>query len=193
MALASSWEVWFPIVLFGVLILLLRGGFKLRACCLTAAAILGFNDGVVARTLKRAADRPRPHQVLQDVRIVDLAKARPRLLAIFHPPVVKRSRPELTAVVGRSFPSSHAVNLFSAALVAACFYGRRAAWGFALAALVAYSRIYVGSHWPSDILVSMFLGLGSTLCLLAALDLLWRRSIRRWPALHARHPSLFTA
>jgi len=194
MALASSWDAWLPLALILILVLLIKGGFQARAFCLTVVAIVGFNDGVLARTLKRTVDRPRPHQALNDVRVVDLAKAKPRLLAVFRPVKVKLSRPNLVDVEGRSFPSSHTVNLFSAALVAVCFFGRRAAWGFALAALVSYSRIYVGAHWPSDIVVSIFLGLGSTLVLLTALELLWRRCSSRWlPVIHDRHPRLFAA
>jgi hypothetical protein len=48
------------------------------------------------------------------------------------------------------------------ALVAVCFFGVRVWWGFLVAALVAYSRIYTGSHWPSDVATSIFVGLGST-------------------------------
>jgi undecaprenyl-diphosphatase len=194
MALVSSWDAWLPLVFVFLLFLLVKGGFKARAFCLTAAAIAGINDGVLSNSLKHLIDRPRPHQVLNDVRIVDLAKAKPRILAVFRPPTVKLSRPDFTATSGRSFPSSHTINTFSVALVGVFFFGARAAWGFGLAALVGYSRIYVGSHWPSDVVTSIFLGLGSTLLLLAAADALWRWRGRVWlPAIHARHPSLFAA
>ncbi len=194
MALVSSWDAWLPVALLGLVVLFMKGGFKARAFCLIAAAIVGLNDGVLSNSLKHLIDRPRPHQVLNDVRVVDLAKAKPRLLAVFKTPVVKLSRPDFTPSSGRSFPSSHTINTFSAALVGVFFFGARAAWGLGAAGLVGYSRIYTGSHWPSDVLISMFLGLGSTLFLLAALDTLWRRRGSAWlPAVHARHPSLFAA
>lgn len=194
MALASSWDAWGLPALLLILILLLRGGFRARAFVVTAAAIVGFNDGILSNSLKHLINRPRPHQVLDGVRILDMAKAKPRLLAVLRPPTVKPSRAEFGRVEGRSFPSSHTMNTFSAALVAVCFFGVRAGWTFALAALVGYSRIYVGSHWPSDVLTSILLGLGSTLLLLAVLEALWRRYGKACaPALHARHPGLFTA
>ena len=78
------------------------------------------------------------------------------------------------------------------ALAGAAFFGWRAWWLFAIAALVAYSRIYVGSHWPSDVLTSVFLGTGSSLLLLALADALWkRRGAALFPRIHAQHPALF--
>ena len=194
MALLSSWDVWLPLAAMLLVFLLVKGGFQARAFVVTVAVIVGINDGVVSNSLKHLIGRPRPHQVLDGVRVVDLAKARPRILAVFSPAVVKLSRPDFTHLEGRSCPSSHTINMFSVALVSMCFFGRRAAWTLVVAALVAYSRIYVGAHWPSDVLVSIPLGLGSSLLLLAGLGAIWSRYGEAWcPAVHARHPLLFAA
>ena len=191
MGAISCFAAWVPFFLILILILLLKGGFKIRAFLITAGLIVGINDGLVSKTLKQLVDRPRPHQTMNDVRIVDLAKATPRVLALFKPASVKLSRIEFGDVEGRSFPSSHTMNCFSAALVALCFFGRPAAWGFLLAALVGYSRIYTGSHWPSDVVTSIFLAFGSTLMLMALAERLWQRAGRRLlPQTHALHPSL---
>src|SRR5438046_617239 len=64
MGLLSSFDAWIPPMIVLIGLLLWRGGFRGRAFVLTAALIVGINDGVVARTLKRWVDRPRPHQVL---------------------------------------------------------------------------------------------------------------------------------
>ncbi|MCS6950105.1 MAG: phosphatase PAP2 family protein, partial [bacterium] len=58
-----------------------------------------------------------------------------------------------------SFPSSHAVNNFAAATLFALFYRRWVAWlAFGLAVLVSYSRIYLGLHYPSDVLGGAAIG-----------------------------------
>ena len=196
MALMSSLPAWLPLLVIAGALALWRGGFRARAFVLTAGLIVGINDGLVAKTMKGAVDRPRPHQVLDGVRVVDLAKATPRLLALAKPATVKLSEAadDLEKIEGRSFPSSHTMNMISAALVAACFY-RRFGWlAFGPALLVSYSRVYVGAHWPSDVVTSIFLGLGATLLLLALCEMLWRRQAARFfPQLHAAHPSLFAA
>lgn len=58
-----------------------------------------------------------------------------------------------------SFPSSHAANAAAVALVLARRFRRGAAGFFALAAVVAFSRVYLNRHYPSDVLAGAALGL----------------------------------
>ncbi|HEX9924555.1 MAG TPA: VanZ family protein [Anaerolineae bacterium] len=59
-----------------------------------------------------------------------------------------------------SYPSGHAAAAFSTALVVGLSYRRLRWWGLALAGagLIAFSRVYVGHHYPSDILGGAVLG-----------------------------------
>jgi undecaprenyl-diphosphatase len=77
-------------------------------------------------------------------------------------------------------------------MVLAFFY-RRFGWLFFIpASVVAYSRIYVGSHWPSDVAISIVMALGMSLVLLAFYEFLWRKlGPRALPRLYERHPSLW--
>jgi undecaprenyl-diphosphatase len=194
MALASCLDAWVPVIAAAILWLLIRGSFHVRTCILVAGLIVGINDGLVSNTLKHLVDRPRPHQSHNSVRMVDLDKATPRMLAAFRPLKVRLSQSSLEDVEGRSFPSSHTINTWSAAIVGLMFFGRRAWWLAAIAMLVSYSRIYTGSHWPSDILVSFFLGGGSTLLLVTLAQKLWQTTGRRFaPQLFTQHPRLFPA
>jgi undecaprenyl-diphosphatase len=51
-----------------------------------------------------------------------------------------------------SFPSSHAMNMFAQAALFALFYRKRAVWFFLFASTIGFSRIYVGVHYPFDVL-----------------------------------------
>ena len=98
-------------------------------------------------------------------------------------PLVGRVRPSHTpAMAARvletqppssaSFPSGHAATAVAGAMAAARVVPRAswARWG--LATLMAYSRVYVGVHYPSDLLAGALLGVACA-----------------WLVLGGRHPS----
>lgn len=63
---------------------------------------------------------------------------------------------------GYSFPSSHAANHFAVAVYCMPFFRRFARWTapvlFLWAALIGFSQIYVGVHYPFDVLCGALLG-----------------------------------
>lgn len=59
---------------------------------------------------------------------------------------------------GGSFPSNHAMNAFAFATVLTLYFPRNFFYFYTFSALVAYSRIYVGVHYPLDIIGGGFLG-----------------------------------
>ena len=194
MVVMSSWDFWWPFVIVAALVAAVWGGFRMRMMLLTAGLALGFTDGIVARTLKDFVGRPRPHEMLEGVRTIDLGITKPRFLALGEPVKEKYSTARIRPSRGNSFPSAHSANTFAVAAVCTVFFRR---WGWLLflpALLVSYSRVYVGSHWPLDVVVSALLGIGIGLLLVVFVEALWRRWGRRCiPALHAKHPSLLTA
>ena len=121
----------------GVLMLCTK---KYRPCGITllCALFLGFLCGNVI--LKPLIARPRPFTTFTEIEL------------LIHPPG------------GYSFPSGHTLSSFAAAGVI-CYYHRRL--GIAagiLAALIAFSRLYLFVHYPTDVITGALIGVLCAIC-----------------------------
>jgi undecaprenyl-diphosphatase len=83
-------------------------------------------------------------------------------------PVVNRERPfaalSSVQVIGSppkdaSFPSGHAATAASGGMALIRFLPGGVVWWSALALLTAYSRVYLGVHYPLDVLAGMLVGI----------------------------------
>jgi undecaprenyl-diphosphatase len=73
--------------------------------------------------------------------------------------LVDRARPDGTRRRSNaSFPSSHAANAFAVAVLLSRRWPRGAVPFFALAAFVAFSRLYLDRHWLSDVVAGAAIG-----------------------------------
>lgn len=175
MPLISSLDVWKPFMFAGALWALILGGRSGRVFLLSVVIGLLLGDVMLSHALKHAFSRPRPRDIREGVIVRSLSPGEPKLFHVFEPPVVTVSEPSKDPVRhGNSFPSSHVVNFFMFATVA--FRSRRWA-GFLLGLVgiaVAWSRIYCGAHWPSDIPPSVLIGIFSGIAAHRFADLIFR-------------------
>jgi undecaprenyl-diphosphatase len=98
-------------------------------CVIAAAAAAALSDVTAVRLLKPLFARARPPFALETVRLL-----------------LPHQAPS------PAFPSAHAANTFAFAFVVFTEYKRVGAALFAGALVVSYSRVYVGVHYPLDIL-----------------------------------------
>lgn len=86
-----------------------------------------------------------------------------------------------TRYSGFSFPSNHAANMFGAATILSFVVPGAGLITFPIAALIAYSRVYVGVHFPIDVIAGAALGW--------LIGLLVWRFLREWILLSRRENS----
>jgi undecaprenyl-diphosphatase len=159
-------------------IALVFGGFRGRLLVVMMAVCLLIGDAGVDWAFKRLINRPRPNETEPHIRVLSIRE-------------VQESTPHHVSI-GRSFTSGHACNNVALAMVGWAIFGRGALWLWLWAALVSYSRIYVGAHYPSDIVGSWLVSLLYTFFILKTAEWLWQKyGPARWPKLHAAHPVLF--
>ncbi len=177
MALLSAWKAvrWPAIAVLALLFL--RGRLREKVLVVFGAATILLGDFGICQTLKQLVDRPRPCVALSGVR-VPMAGG-----GVVTSPV--------TGVRSASMPSNHAFNVATLALLLSVFYGGWAHLGWLFAVLVACSRVYLGTHYPTDVAVGMALGLAWGLAAIALGRWLWSGlGPRFFPAWHERHPAL---
>lgn len=144
-----------PAVLIIAALVIWKGGRRARICLLLVVLTLAIGDGCIVSFLKAIIKRPRPYLVI----------------------------PEMHLLVGKGgpfgFPSAHAANWFSVATVLFFFYRRSCCYMLPLAVLVSYSRIYVGVHYPSDVLGGALIGMICVSCIVFMADALWKTLAKR--------------
>ncbi|HEY3155602.1 MAG TPA: phosphatase PAP2 family protein [Candidatus Eisenbacteria bacterium] len=128
----GPWKIPLLVLIAGLLLLRgRRGAIAVVVLALTIAAA----DQLSSHVLKPIFRRARPSVSLHD------------------------SKPLFGIRTSWSFPSTHASNFFSAAPVIAAAVPQAAVAAYALATAVSLSRVYVGDHYPSDVLGGAILGL----------------------------------
>jgi len=167
MPLISANAVFFPLVFLMVMVIIFQGGTRaLTLAVVTAAAVLIASNFVVY-PIKEFIMRPRPAMVLEGVRLFG------------------------SNGIGLAMPSGHATSWGTMAMVAWLFH--RSSWKFMVpcALLVAFSRVYLGVHYVSDVIAGLLVGAATGYLVVTGGDLLWNTVGRRFfPIWWARFPSV---
>lgn len=200
LGILSCMDFWVPIIGVGAVLLVWKHGPQGAACLVFCALTVLGNEEIISQPLKEWTARARPHQALAGVRRVDMANVKPRILGAFSPMQITYSgTPDPAAPHKRSFPSSHTLNAVTLGLTL-CFFFKMRLW-LCLPLLMAWSRVYTGAHWPSDVLASLFMGLAFTSILALGAEWVWRKLLPKWrpqwivrsPFFLLRSPSLFAS
>ena len=78
-----------------------------------------------------------------------------------------------------SFPSNHAANSFVFATVLSYFYNKNKTFLYILASSIAFSRVYVGVHYPLDIVFGSIIGYTISWVMLSAWVIIKMRELKR--------------
>jgi undecaprenyl-diphosphatase len=128
------------LIISTVTFLLWKGDPKKRMLVPLLFLTILITDQINSSVLKNMIARPRPCHVVDGAYIIENI----RLL--------------VSCGSGFSFPSSHAANSFAAATLLSIYY-QKLSWLFILlAAIVGFSRIYVGVHFPLDVICGAVVG-----------------------------------
>jgi undecaprenyl-diphosphatase len=178
MARVSDFDSFRYPLIAAIIVMIGFGGFRGRLFLIMMAVCLIIGDGLIDWDFKVEVNRPRPNETephLRSVSVREVTESEPRHVT-----------------KGRSFTSGHACNNVALAMVGCALFGRWALWLWPWAALVSYSRIYCGAHYPSDILGSWIVSLYYSYFILKTTEWLWRK-YAPWlsPWYYSEHPLLF--
>ena len=112
-----------------------KGGKKGRIAAIALILTVVVTDQLNSGFLKELFGRIRPCHVLDDINLL------------------------INCGGGKSFPSSHAANMYAVAVILSFYFRQYRYVYFFLAAAIAFSRIYVGVHYPFDVMGGAVVGL----------------------------------
>jgi undecaprenyl-diphosphatase len=134
-----------------MLLILWKGDRKLRWVVLVSAITIALTDQISSSLLKNWIERPRPCHIMSDLHLL------------------------VNCGAGYAMPSAHAANAFGQAVLFAVIYPKINCYLLSFAFLVALSRVFVGVHYPADILAGACVGSAIGLITAISFRQIWRK------------------
>ena len=149
-------DLWAIPVIIGIIILAFKGGNRAKIAIGIILIATGLTDLTVVEVIKPAIARLRPSHTMGDT---------------------------INVLIGRGgkygFVSAHAANMFCATTILSYFYDQWKKPLFFLAVSVSISRVYVGVHYPGDVLFGGLYGYGIAWLFITIWVLIKMRELKR--------------
>ena len=147
------------LTIIGVILIIYLGFYAGKRGKITLIVLIfaaGISDAVCAQIIKPWVGRIRPsHEFIEYINL-------------------------LVSKGGKwSFPSNHAANSFAFATVLSYFYEKNKTMIFSIASVIAFSRVYVGVHYPLDIIFGSLLGYTVSWIILSVWVIIKMRELKR--------------
>ena len=174
----SIFDIVMPIItnqnflaIIGVILIIYLGYFGEKKGRITLVVLLfaaGMSDAICAQIIKPWVGRIRPsHEFIEYINL-------------------------LVSKGGKwSFPSNHAANSFAFATVLSYFYEKNNNFLFSVASVIAFSRVYVGVHYPMDVFFGSLIGYTISWIILSIWVIIKMRELKRgrmWVWYASAHP-----
>ena len=174
----SIFDILMPIItnqnflaIIGVILIIYLGYFGEKKGRITLVVLLfaaGMSDAICAQIIKPWVGRIRPsHEFIEYINL-------------------------LVSKGGKwSFPSNHAANSFAFATVLSYFYEKNNNFLFSVASVIAFSRVYVGVHYPMDVFFGSLIGYTISWIILSIWVIIKMRELKRgrmWVWYASAHP-----
>ena len=156
MPLITNKNNWILIIIILLFYLAIYNGKRGQIAFVILILAVGFTDSFSSFILKPYFERIRPsHETYEHINL-------------------------LIARGGKwSMPSNHAANISAIAVILSYFYDKWKIPLYSLAFIIAFSRVYVGVHYPADVLVGGLIGYGMAWLILTLWVILKMRELKR--------------